>query len=262
MSDGITTARRGAVLTITIDQPPLNLMTPALMQAWLAALDAAEPDDTVRCVVVTGAGTRAFSAGAKVDDEARRAATSGDKGAEFRDLGRKLIDRLELFAKPVVAAIRGWAIGGGFALSQACDIRLAAEDAKFRTGDAYIGVIPAWGISLTRLAHYIGRNRCLDLLMLGEDLDAQQAHDLGLVTRVLPVAGFDEAVAAIADRLAGGAPAVFRAIKESVRAQYFDGPAAARDIETAWAERMHGSADSIEGVAALKERRKPNFLDR
>jgi enoyl-CoA hydratase/carnithine racemase len=247
---------------MTIDHPPLNLITPALMHDWLAALDAAEHDPAVRCVVVTGAGTRAFSAGANLGDEVHRPGAPDDKGAAFRDLGRALIDRLELFPKPVVAAIRGWCIGGGFALSQACDIRLACADARLRTGDAYIGVIPAWGISLTRLAHYIGRNRCLDLLMLGEDLDAGQAHTLGLVTRVLPVEGFDDAVAAVADRLAGGAPGVFRAIKEAVRAQYFDGPDAARAIETDWAQRMHGTADSLEGIAALKERRKPVFTGR
>ena len=261
MADGIAIARRDAVLTITIDHPPLNLMTPALMRAWLKELDAAEADEAVRCVVVTGAGTRAFSAGAKLDDELRQSGVD-DKGGAFRELGRALVDRLELFPKPVVAAIRGWCIGGGFALSQACDIRLACADARFRAGDAYIGVIPAWGISLTRLAHYIGRNRCLDMLMLGEDLSAEQALALGLVTRVLPAEGFDNAVAAVADRLAGGAPGVFRAIKESVRAQYFDGPAAAREIETDWAERMHGTADSLEGVAALKERRKPVFTGR
>ena len=262
MADGITLAHHGAVLTLTIDQPPLNLVTPALMRAWLLALDAAEADASVRCVVVTGAGTRGFSAGAKLDDEVRRAAAEEDQGDGFRELGRTLVDRLELFPKPVVAAIQGWCIGGGFALAQACDIRLACADARFRTGDAYIGVIPAWGISLTRLAHYIGRNRCLDLLMLGEDLDAEQAHALGLVTRVLPVDGFKQAVAEMADRLAGGAPGVFRAIKEGVRAQYFDGPAAARTIETEWARRMHGSVDSQEGIAALKERRKPNFTGR
>ena len=262
MADGIVIARRGAVLTLTIEHPPLNLITPALMRAWLTELDAAEADETVRCVVVTGSGTRAFSAGAKLDDELRQTGAADDKGEAFRELGRSLVDRLELFPKPVVAAVRGWCIGGGFALSQACDIRLASADARFRAGDAYIGVIPAWGISLTRLAHYIGRNRCLDMLMLGEDLDAEQALALGLVTRVLPAEGFDAAVAAVADRLAGGAPNVFRAIKEGVRAQYFDGPAAARSLETAWAERMHGTADALEGVAALKERRKPVFTGR
>ncbi len=251
--------RGGAVATIVIDDPPLNLMTPALIASWLDALDALEQQDEVRCVVVRGAGDRAFSAGARLAPGSDDDAAAADRS---REQGRRLVTRLETFPKPVISAVRGWCIGGGFALAQACDIRVAADDARFRTGDAYIGVVPSWGMSLTRLVHWIGRNRALDLLMLGEDLTASQAQELGLLTRVLPVAAFEQELAVIADRLAGGSPLIFQAIKATVRAQYAEGTEAARALETDWARRARGSDDMREGIAALKERRRPVFTGR
>jgi len=161
--------------------------------------------------VLTGAGTRAFCAGASLDDKPRR---QSDDGQGFREAGRALIKRIETHSRPVIAAIRGWAIGGGFAIAQACDVRIAAESAKFRTGDAYIGIVPSWGMSLVRLVHYIGRNRTLDMLMLGEDITARAAQELGLLTRVVADERLDAEVAAAAARIASGAPLVFRAILE------------------------------------------------
>jgi enoyl-CoA hydratase/carnithine racemase len=257
--DQIRIDRRGAVATIVIDGPPLNLLTPTLLTAWLDALDTLEQDDRARCIVVTGAGDRAFSAGAKLGNNPGAGTDASDA---FREQGRCLVTRLETFPKPVVSAVRGWCIGGGFALAQACDIRVAGEDARFRTGDAYIGVVPSWGMSLTRLVHWIGRNRALDLLMLGEDLTARQAETIGLLTRVLPIANFEADLAAIADRLAGGSPMIFQAVKAAVRAQYVEGPEAAKVIETEWAQRARLSDDMREGIAALKERRKPVFTGR
>ena len=202
-----------------------------------------------RCVVVTGAGTRAFCAGAKLDG---RPGQGGGEGEEFRELGRRLLDRIETFPKPVVAAIRGWCIGGGFALAQACDIRLAAEGAKFRTGDAYIGVIPSWGMSLTRLAHYIGRNHCLDLLMLGEDIGAAEAKALGLITRVLPEAGFRAPPWTRSPTVWPAARRWCSAPSRKPCARNISNPPPApRRSKPQWARRMHGSADLAEGIAAL-----------
>jgi enoyl-CoA hydratase/carnithine racemase len=252
----ISVERVGRVARLVIDAPPLNLVTTPLLEDFLAAMNALEGDSGVRALLVTGRGARAFSAGARLDGRAERSAAEAEA---FRELGRRLVLRIETSPKPVVAAVRGWCVGGGFALAQACDVRLAAEGACFRTGDAYIGVVPSWGVSLSRLVHYIGRNRALDMLMLGEDLSAREAHALGLLTRVLPDEGFDDAAMAVAQRLAGGSPRIFRAIKESVRAQYAEGVAAATAIETRWSDRMRGSADQREGIAALKERRPAVF---
>lgn len=253
-SAGVTIGQSRGVATVTIDQPPLNLLSRETITALVAAFAELGADPATRCIVLRGAGTRAFSAGAKLDP-----AKASEGGHEGRELGRSLIRAIETSPKPVIAAISGWCIGGGFAVAQACDVRLASDSAVFRTGDAYIGVIPSWGVSLTRLAHFIGRNHTLDLLVLGEDVNAADARSMGLVSKVFPAAEFDARCAEIAERVAGGSPLVFRAIKEAVHAQYFHSPEAAIDVETGWAERMEGTFDRREGIAALKERRKPNF---
>lgn len=252
--DTLKLEHTGGVSRITLDRPPVNAVTVQLLEELLHALDALESRSDTRCIVLTGAGTKAFSAGADLAD------SKGAHGnTSFRGLGRGALERIETHPKPVIAALRGWCIGGGFALAMACDVRIASSTAKFRTGDAYVGVVPSWGMSLTRLVHYIGRNRALDMLILGEDLSAQQAAELGLVTRVVPDESFDAEIERVSVRVATGAPISFRAIKEAVRAQYWVSPPAAQEIETRWAEINDASHDAQEGKAAFRERRPPVF---
>ncbi len=240
---------------ITLDRPPVNAVTVQLLEELLHALDALEARGETRCIVLTGGGTKAFCAGADLSGTGAQA-HGNDR---FRTLGRAALERIETHPKPVIGALRGWCIGGGFALAMACDVRIASTTAKFRTGDAYIGVVPSWGMSLTRLVHYIGRNRTLDMLILGEDMSAEKAMEVGLVTRVIADDEFDAEIAQVAARVAGGAPITFRAIKESVRAQYWLSPPAAHAVETRWAEANDASQDFQEGKAAFRERRTPVF---
>jgi len=246
----------GGASWITLDRPPVNAVTVQLLEELLHAMDTLEVRDQTRCIVLTGAGTKAFCAGADISAGSGSQAHGDNR---FRSLGRAALDRVETHPKPVIGALRGWCIGGGFALAMACDVRIASTTAKFRTGDAYLGVVPSWGMSLTRLVHYIGRNRTLDMLILGEDLSAEKAMELSLVTRVVADENFDAEVVKVAARVASGAPITFRAIKETVRAQYWNSPAAAQELETRWAELNDASQDCQEGKTAFREKRKPVF---
>src|SRR5256714_7995355 len=163
---------RHGVSVLTLDRPPVNAVWPSLMRDVLAALDELESREATRCIVLTGAGAKAFSAGADLSGGPRAA----DEAVRFREQGRRVVDRVETIGKPVIAAIRGWCIGGGFAIAMACDVRLASTTAKFRTGDAFLGVVPSWGMSLTRLAHYIWRHRALAMLILCAGTSARQAR--------------------------------------------------------------------------------------
>lgn len=259
MSSDLLVTHDGGVTTLTINRPPLNLMTFGLLEDIVAALEAAEREDRTRAILIRGAGTRAFCAGAdlKTQDE-----TNPASAAASREVGMRMIDLIETHPKPVISAVQGWCIGGGTAIAWPADIRLAAASAKFRAGDVYLGLAPSWGLGDARLVHYLGRNRTLDTSLLGDDITAQEAYDWGLVTRVFPDEVFDAEVLRIARKLAGAAPLPVRAIKEAVRAQYRDGPDRAMILTERWHPIIHGSDDAREGIQAMLEKRKPVFRGR
>jgi enoyl-CoA hydratase/carnithine racemase len=259
MSDDLLISHDEGVTTLIINRPPLNLMTLSLLEEIVAALEALAARATTRAIVIRGAGTRAFCAGAdlRIVDEA-----NPDAAAVARKVGIRMIDLIEKHPKPVISAVRGWCIGGGTAIAWPCDIRLAATSAKFRAGDVYLGLAPSWHLANARLVHYIGRNRALDASLLGDDITAHEAYDWGLVTRVFPDDAFDAQVERLAHKMAGAAPLAVRAIKETMRAQYRDSPDRAMQIADRWHPVIHGSDDAKEGVRAMLEKRKPVFHGR
>ena len=256
MSEDLHIDHDEGVTTLTIDRPPLNLMTLGLLQDIVAALEMLAERDATRAIVIRGAGTRAFCAGAdlRVVNE-----SDPDSAAVSRAVGIRMIELIEAHPKPVISAVRGWCIGGGTAIAWPADIRLAAASAKFRAGDVYLGLAPSWHLANARLVHYVGRNRALDIALLGDDIGAQEAYDWGLVTRVFPDAIFDAEVTRLAQKLAGAAPLAVRAVKETMRAQYLDSPDRAMRIADRWHKVIHGSEDVKEGVRAMLEKRRPVF---
>jgi enoyl-CoA hydratase len=259
MSDELLIAHDAGVTTLTLNRPPLNLLTYPLLQQVAAALDEMEAREATRVVVIRGSGTRAFCSGADLNLVGERDPRGGD---DWRALGSAIVDRIERFPKPVIAAVQGWCIGGGTALAWPADIRIAATSTRFRAGDVYLGMAPSWGLGSVRLVHYIGRNHTLDVMLLGEDISAEMAFSYGLVTRVVSDEGFDAEVTRVARKLAGAAPLPVRAIKEMVHAQYRDGPDRAALVEERWAKIIPASEDAREGVRAAREKRAPVFKGR
>jgi len=255
----VSLEREDPVARIVLNRPPLNPLSIPMLEALHAVLDLVERERAIRAVILTGAGDRAFCAGADIRQESQFKDPA--EARAFRELGRRTLDRLEVFPKPVVAAIHGYCIGGGTALGWVCDIRIAADNAVFRAGDAYLGIVPSWGMGLLRLPRLIGRNRALDLLLLGEDFGAEQARAFGLVTRVVPAARLQDEARAVAIRIARASPQALLAIKRAV----------AYNLRHSWDEtvrfeeevcaQVFAHPDAHEGMTAFLEKREPRFRD-
>ncbi|MCC7017159.1 MAG: enoyl-CoA hydratase/isomerase family protein [Rhodospirillales bacterium] len=251
--------RAERVATITLDNPPVNAIATRSLGELHRILDDIEKDKNVRCVILAGAGEKAFCAGADLREEAQFKDARAAK--DFRLAGRRLLDRIEGLAKPVVAAIHGYCIGGGTALAWVCDIRLAADNAVFRAGDARLGLIPSWGMGLLRLPRFVGRNRALDILLLGDNFDAAAARELNLVTRVVPRAKLMDEARAIAGRIADASPQAILATRRAVAYGLRHGWDEMVTFEEELCEQVFAHPDAKEGPKAFLEKRPPKFQD-
>ncbi|NGX99680.1 MAG: enoyl-CoA hydratase/isomerase family protein [Candidatus Afipia apatlaquensis] len=249
--------KQGAITIITLDNPPVNAASTKLMNALHARLDEVERDREARCVILTGAGDRAFCAGGDLREEKDFGSPEASKA--FRALGRKTLNRLEAFPIPIVAAIHGFCIGGGTAIGWACDIRIAADNSVFRAGDAYIGMVPSWGMGLTRLPRYVGRNRALDILLLGQDFDAQTAYEFGLVTKVVKKEDLAKEAMKAAERIASASPFAIKATRDAIAFNSRESWKDMVDFEIDICEKVFAHPDAHEGPKAFSEKRKPKF---
>ncbi|MGC0419423.1 crotonase/enoyl-CoA hydratase family protein [Embleya sp. AB8] len=200
--DTVRVERDGAITTLTIDRPKkLNALDYATIDALTAALDAVEADDTQRAVILTGAGERAFSAGADIGDLAGSIAGGVDRALrEIVGRGQGLTRRIENFPKPMIAAVNGLAYGGGCEITEAAPLAVAAEHATFAKPEITLGFPPPFGGS-QRLPRHVGRKLGLELILTGDPIDAPRAAELGLVNRVVPAEDLMPTAVALAERI-------------------------------------------------------------
>jgi len=242
------------IAQITLNRPEaLNAWSKELAKEFLTALEDAGNDSEVKVVVITGAGEKAFSAGADIK------AMVGMDAIKARDLskmGYKICNAIENTEKPVIAAINGYALGGGMEVSMACDFRIASEKARMGQTEINIGLIPGWG-GTQRLTRLVGKAKAKELVFTGKIIDAKTAYQWGLVNKVVPPEELKAAVREFALELAGKAPVALRLAKTLID------KGTDIDLETALALEKEGfgvvgsSEDLQEGVSAFTEKRKP-----
>lgn len=248
--------RRGAVLVLLIDrQDALNAFSPDLIDELVAALDAAEADPHVRAIVLTGAG-RAFSAGA---DISRMAEMDVDGARAFAARGHGLCNRIAGLGVPVIAAINGFALGGGCEVALACDIRLAADTAKMAQPEVALGIPPGWG-GTQRLPRITGEGFAAYMILTGAMVGAGQALAAGLVTAVYPADDLLRAAVAMGEEIANKSPSAVARSKRLLSGALGDPQhGLSREAEEFAAQFAH--PERVEGMAAFLEKRPPDWAD-
>jgi len=248
----ITVEKEGNIGIITLNRPPTNAVNFALLEDMEKALNQFEADKEVRALIITGAGEKGFSAGFDVT-EAARAAEIGDKG-------RALYTRIERFPKPVVAAINGYALGGGCELAMACHFRIMvnAEKAKIGCPEVNLGIIPGWG-GTQRMPRLIGKTRALDMLIFGKRINAPEALEIGLINKVSQPGELMKDAKEFAGRLAKQAPIAVKCILDSVNRGLETTIDEGLKIEGKNLNEVSGTEDAIEGMTAFMQKREPQF---
>ncbi|MGF7160221.1 enoyl-CoA hydratase/carnithine racemase [Rhodoligotrophos appendicifer] len=238
----------------------LNTISLEVIEALGRALDDAQAKNA-RAFVITGEG-RAFCAGAQLKYFTDKASPIGSTPVDYRDryVGPicRLFDRLEAMAFPTIAAINGYALGGGFELALACDFRIMASTARLGLPEVKVGIIPAGG-GVQKLMRFVGRARALDIVLTGRSIEAEEAERLGLVTAVAAPEQLEGAVAALIEQLKGGGPRAIAQAKLAVYRSEAVDPRSARDFGLEAMTVLMSTTDFAEGVSAFVEKRKPNW---
>jgi enoyl-CoA hydratase len=260
MDPSILLERDGAVATITLNRPAvLNALNAELLARLDDALAEIEVDAAIRVAIVTGAGERAFAAGADIAELAH--VEGAVAGAALARRGQRITQRIEALRVPVIAAVNGFALGGGCELAMACDFRIASENAKFGQPEVNLGIPPGYG-GTQRAARLIGPGAAMLLCTTGAIVDAAEALRIGLVQRVVPAGDLLAETRAIAATIASKAPLAVSATKRAI----LDGAALAMGDALAL-EALHfgtlvGTADFREGTSAFLAKRAPSFEGR
>jgi enoyl-CoA hydratase len=251
--DNLLIERDAAVAIITFNRPKvLNALNTETLSELSSAMASFKNDPDVRAIVLTGAGEKSFVAGADINELAVQTPVQGKEHARR---GQQIFDTIEQLGKPVIAAVNGFALGGGCELVMACTLRIAADTARFGQPEINLGLIPGYGGS-QRLPRLVGRGVALEILLTGDMVSAQRAYEIGLVNKVVPAAELISEAKKIAHALAAKAPIAVRYILEAVH-HGLEGPlAAGQFLETALFGTIASSDDMREGTRAFLEKRK------
>lgn len=254
--DNLTVERDGAIATVTVTRPKvLNALNFATVGALHAAMDELARDDAIRVIVLTGSGDRAFVAGADIRELAPLTPVAAEALARR---GHALCHLIEQMGKPVIAAVNGFALGGGCELAMACTIRIAADNARLGQPEIKLGLIPGYG-GTQRLPRLVGRGRALELMLTGDPIDAAEAYRIGLVNRVVPLADLAREAHALAATIAERAPIaagyILDAVEQGTGMTLVDGCA----HEASLFGLSAATDDWREGTGAFLEKRPAKF---
>lgn len=260
MSDLIIQRRESAVALLTLNRPEkLNALNYALNDRLLALLDEIEDDHTVRAVILTGAGQRAFSAGGDIHEFAQSIRAGVDIAVkDFCKRGQAMTARLESFPKPIIAAVNGLAFGGGCEITEAVHLAVASDRAVFAKPEINIGIPPTFG-GTQRLPRLAGRKRALELLLTGDRFSAQRAYEMGLVNKVVPHDQLLPEAFALAERILAHSPLaasrIITAVTRGINMSIDEGLM----VEREQFARMAATSDVHEGLDAWIARRTPSY---
>jgi enoyl-CoA hydratase len=253
--ENILVEKREKVAIITINRPDkLNSLNSKVHSEGVAALDELRKDDSVRVVVITGAGEKSFVAGADISE------FSGQTPVTQRNLfhEKTFFNSIDTFPKPIIAMINGFCLGGGNELALACDIRVASENARFGQPEINLGIMCGGG-GTQRLTHLIGEGRAMEIILTGDMIDAPTALQFGLVNHVYPLAELEAKTLELANKIAEKAPIALQLSKEAVKFASKSNLDEGLRREVDLFAICFSTEDKEEGVAAFLEKRKPNF---
>jgi enoyl-CoA hydratase len=257
--ENILYEKKGPIVYVTLNRPKvLNPLNQAVFAELKAAFEDARDDSSVRGVILTGSGDKAFVAGA---DIAEMSSLTASQMQESTRRSQGVTELLENLGKPVIAAVNGFALGGGCELAMACTIRIAAENAKFGQPEVKIGIMPGAG-GTQRLPRLVGKGRALQLILSGEIINAQEAYRIGLVNEVVPLANLIARAEAILNQINSNAPLGVKFSIDAVNKGLDGSVSEGLLIEASLFGICGGSEDKKEGTSAFLEKRAPKFQGR
>jgi enoyl-CoA hydratase/carnithine racemase len=251
--------KKGAIAYVTLNRPKvLNALNQKTWEDLRTAFEDARDDAAVRGAILTGTGDKAFIAGADISELAHVTAVEAEKSSSY---GQAVLNLIENLGKPVIAAVNGFALGGGCETAMACTIRVASENATFGQPEVTLGLIPGGG-GTQRLPRLVGKGRALQLILSGEMINAQEAYRIGLVNEVVPAAELMTRAEAILKRIFSNAPVAVKYSLEAVNKGLETSQTEGLSLESSLFGLCAGTEDKKEGTAAFLEKRKPQFQGR